>query len=231
MTNGLEPAAYVVDQTRLRYVTEHFHRLQGLTSVALGAMFLLLRLVQLDAYSLPSWFVWLVAGSLGLAQLFLPRYYQWRFGQVEAKSPTNRQVLIAFLIFLVLIFFGRPVQAFMGWTATTVGNHIHLVISDPAHRVNLYPLFFGSLALCASLARRPQRIDCRTAYFLSAGLLVWAVAALYQIGHPDIARLMIWRALTTGWGWYGITFMAWGLYNHITLALLLPKRVGEDEHE
>jgi hypothetical protein len=50
---------------------------------------------------------------------------------------------------------------------------------------------------------------------------------LFPLQHPAITQLLFWRILSAGW--LGISFMAIGLYQHMALVRLLPKKNQEEK--
>ncbi|MGB6387358.1 MAG: hypothetical protein WBD25_16730 [Terriglobales bacterium] len=124
---------------RIKYVTEHFHELQGLTSVALGTGFLLTDSLR---YVYPDHSPWLVLLWLPifLAFRYLPKYYQRRFGWVEPQAThmTNKQFVFLLLVLLALLFFGRPIGRYADSIVADVDSMI------PAHPVTFLPAILWS---------------------------------------------------------------------------------------
>jgi hypothetical protein len=72
---------------RLRYITENFQSLQGLTWVAFGGFLALSGIEDIPGVVFPLWLKYLMkllAIGLPLAAfLYVPKYYERRFGSVE----------------------------------------------------------------------------------------------------------------------------------------------------
>ena len=65
--------------------------------------------------------------------------------------------------------------------------------------------------------------------FSLLGLLAFASIASLAVWRPDVRLSQLWRILNDGG--IGLSLIAWGLYEHIRLTLLLPKRVSEHDDE
>ena len=209
---------------RLRYVTRRFQALQGLTWVALGAMMLLIRLEDLhgDGWSDLAWLLfWL---TFATTVHYIPNYYRRRFGSVEPLGPSNKQAAVFVLVMLVLLLFGRPI----GRYADSIVAHLQSMISEPAHPATIFPALFWFALWCTSLRWHPQQEDRYRMYFLSLGIFAWTFVAIYPLWHPSVTNTALWRTLNAGW--LGISLIAVGIYDHMTLVRLLPNRV-EDDHE
>ncbi len=217
-------AGSTLNAERLKYVTEHFHALQGLTWVAFGAMLLIPSMMDFYGLRWPTlgWVALLI--SWPFAFRYIPKYYRRRFGWVELgpASMTNRQAVIFLLVFLVLLFFGRPI----GRYADLIYAVVESMISEPAHPVTLLPVLLWFVYFCASLRRHPSQEDRYRTCFFSLGMLAWAFVVLSPLWHPEITHFKLWEFLKAGW--LGISLISVGLYDHITLVRLLPKRIEED---
>jgi len=209
---------------RLKYVTEHFKALQGLRSVLVG-LFLLLPPMQ-DLYwpnwPFRGWFFLLVLAALMASAHYIRRYYRCRFGWVEPRAPTNKQSAIFLLVLFLLLLFGRS----LGRYADSIIAHVQLTVPDTAFPYT-FPVLFWVAALCTSVRRHPQQEDQYRIYFLSLGAFAWALVALYALRRPGIMPLMFWKTLNACW--LGISLIAIGLYDHMTLVRLLPKRIPGDD--
>jgi hypothetical protein len=215
---------------RLRYVTENFRSLQGLTWVALGSAFFLSSIEDVVGEALPFWLVLLAMVLIFPAVRYVPKYYQSRFGSVEPRSPSNKHAVIFLLVLLALGLFGRPLGRYLDSVIPQASNQIHLMISDPDHRTNLLPVIFWTVLLCARVLRRSPSASRLDVPFDLACLLLWAFALVfYPLRHPDVARLMFWKVLNAGW--FGISMIVAGLYDHLTMVELLPRRVREGDNE
>jgi len=215
---------------RLRYVTENFKSLQGLTWVVLGSEFLLLKIEDVVGELLPSWLLLLAEGVILAALMYVPKYYQTRFGSVEPRTPSNKHAVLFLLVLLALGWFGHPLGRYLDSAIPQASSQIHLMISDPDHRANLLPVFFWTVMLCVRLSRRSRFASPLDVAFDLACLLSWTFALVfYPLRHPDITKLTSWKVLNAGW--FGISLILSGLYDHLALIALRPRRLGERDDE
>lgn len=222
---GAEP-----DYARLRYVTANFQSLQGLTWVVLGSVFLFSSIEKSFDLPLPFWLLLVAVVSIIAANRYIPKYYRSRFGTVEPRGPSNKHAVIFLLVLLGLGLFGRPVGSYLDSVIPQTSNQIHLMISDPDHRTNLLPVTFWAVLLCASGLRRPRFLSHLDVPFYLACFLFFAFALVfYPLRHPEVAKLTSWKVLNAGW--FGISLIVTGLYDHLTLIALLSRRVGERDDE
>jgi hypothetical protein len=221
-----------VDRERLRYVTNILGAHQGLYTVWFGLFFLLM-----EEGNVWEWRgVWLFrltvkAGILILivAHLWVPRYYRKRFGHVEPREMSAKQFCLLLGVILLLIFFGEPLAHRVDPMISSFSNRLHLAISDPAHQVNLWPSFFWTAMLISSLRGALRSIEWPRLYFLLCAMLAFTSVVLFAMWFPDIRQAALWRLCNAGG--VGLSFVALGLHDHITLVLMLPKRIagGDDE--
>lgn len=219
-------AGSTLNAERLKYVTEHFHELQGLTSVLLGAYFLAWPMQELFWANWPfrGWlFVLVFAGEIAAVH-YVRRYYRRRFGWVEPRGPTVKQLAIFLLVLFLLLLFGRP----LGRYADSIIFHVQSPISN-AFFPFTFPILFWLAVLGTNIRRHPQQEDVYKMYFLSLGAFAWTLVALYTLRRPDILPLMFWKTLNSCW--LGASLIAMGLYDHLTLVRLLPKRVDTHDEE
>ncbi len=234
ITPGRAEANTTLDPQRLKYLTENFTGLQGLNFVALGAV-LLLPLEDVYGEIRPDreWLQWLAYAVLIAVMGYIPRYYRRRFGwvePVEPRNPSNKQFVIFLLVFLVGLFGGRSLGQRLDRYVDDLSQVIHSMIFDPTGQVKLLPLICWIAALFANLRKRSQRIgDPYRIYFLVFGTITFALIALYPLWHPEATQSLLWRTLNAGS--LGFSLMGWGLYNHITLVRMLPKRFAENNDE
>ena len=170
--------------------------------------------------------VWLLAFK------YVPGYYERRFGHVDPpKSPmTPRQALIflslvvLFVLYIVIwpffgLAIGRQLDIFFG----SLGDQVHLLIHDSEHLVR-----FGPILCCALFAAfsfggwRDRNRDRALLLIMTIAALFWIVFLVYPLHHPAISQVLLWRILSAGW--LGISTMTMGLFQHIRVVLLLPKR-------
>lgn len=213
---------------RLRYITENFQSLQGLTWVALGAVFFLTSSEDVSGIALP-WWLGLLIVPLGIAAFrYIPKYYEQRFGSVEPRYPSNTHAVIFLIVILVLAFCGRSIGRYADSVVPQVSNKIHGMISDPDHRANLSPILFWVVLVFAGPSRRPKDLVRVRLAFDFACLLLWiVVSAFFPLRHPDVTHLTLWRILDAGW--LGISMILVGLYEHLTLLRLVPARFRASE--
>jgi len=215
---------------RLRYVTENFQSLQGLTWVAFGSAFFLSSIEDVVGQALPFWLLLVPMVLIFAAVRYVPKYYESRFGSVEPRSPSNKHAVIFLLVLLALALFGRPLGRYLDSVIPQGINQIHLLISDLDHRTNLLPVIFWTALLCAMVLRQSRFASRLDIPFGLACLLFWAFALVfYPLRHPDVTKLTFWKVLNAGW--FGISMIVTGLYDHLTLVALLPMRVRERDNE
>jgi hypothetical protein len=216
---------------RLRYVTQNFQTLQGLTWVAFGGFLALSETENISGIAFPLWFKVLKLLGTGLslaAFLYLPKYYEHRFGSVEWRvGPPDAKLPIfalAFVVmFLVIVFFGPSVGRYLDSVVPELSNVAHRIISDPDHRANLGPALFLFANLFPLSSRRTSRLQRLRTIFYCACLLFWlGVLTFLPLRLPEVTQQTLWRILNACW--FGITFMLWGLYDHFMLVHLLPAR-------
>ena len=218
-----------VDHERLKYVTGLLGtKQQGLNTVLLGTFLFVME----APLNWPSGWATGLAGLAGMVIFFaawrcwIPTYYRERFGRVEPHEISAKGFGILLLVLTLLILFGRPVARGLEPLASSFLGHVHLLISDPSHQVNLTaPSFWLALFLASSLWHR--RMDDRWLSFL--GLLAAISVALLPIWDPGVEKLEIWKILNAGG--FGLSFIAIGIDEHIVLLRALPKRVAEGADE
>jgi len=222
-TRASADAGCKLNPERLKYVTEHFHELQGLTNIAMGAGFLLFFSLR-DVYPDPwPWLSILLSVLPLLALYYLPKYYRRRFGWIEPRSMTNKQFVLFLMVLLVLLFFGRPIGRYADSILADVQSMI------PPHAVTFSPALYWTLYLCLRSRKNPHQEDVYRMYFVASGALAWALVALYPIWNPDAIHPALWKFLNDGW--FGLSFIALGLYDHLTLVRLMPKRIEKLEDD
>lgn len=214
---------------RLRYVTENFQSLQGLTWVAFGGFLALSTTDDIPGVLFPWWLKLLLRllslGSVLAFVRYIPKYYERRFGSVEWRfGPSSAKVPIyalAFVvIFLIILFVGPAGGRYLDLVVAELSNVAHRMISDPDHRANLGPALFLFAFLFPS-SRWASRLERLRTIFYCACLLFWlGVLTFLPLRLPEVTQQTLWRTLNACW--FGITFMLWGLYDHFMLVHLLP---------
>jgi len=229
-----------VDRERLRYVTRLLGSPPGLNTALFGTLLFLVNAEEIWHW-LNGWWrllaglVWLALLLAGwriyiAAQEWIPEYYQRRFGSVQAaRAPVSRWnaifSLALLLAFPVLLFVGRPLAHYLD----PVASHLHLMISDPARQISLWPAVFWGVLLCSSLRWHMSRFERQRLCFILVGMISFASIVSYAIWHPDAKQLGLWKILNAGG--FGLSLIALGLYDYTSLVLLLPKRAAEGDDE
>lgn len=215
---------------RLRYVTENFQYLKGLTTVAFGVSLLAGSIADLFEQ---SWLIqlslWTVQGASVVGMFRLPKYYQRRFGEVEHRPMTrNESIALAGIFFvgipvlLVGVLFSRPLGRFVEYICAGISYRLHPMLADPNHLVNFMPILFWLLLLVLSISfRRNQRIDLRRTSMLFGGTLIWTVVMILPLHYPHLENVTWWKVLNAGW--FGVSMILIGVYEHLTLVFLLPR--------
>jgi hypothetical protein len=147
------------DLDLIRFVTRNFRRLQGLQMVSAGLLVLAFGVWEATAAPL---FLWpaLIVGVLLWRRAH--RYYLARFGEVEPQPRRNRDAILAFVLFLLMIAsdaLGKRglypqdllVYAFLG----LLFLWLLLSFSGGARRYEVHYLVFGVLFLGLALPARP----------------------------------------------------------------------------
>jgi len=212
-----------IDHRRLKFVTENLAALQGLDTVALGAMLFFLEIK--DVWKDPWWLTVLgfAAGFVVIRQM-PSKYYERHFGRVEpkSKSPTSRREAIAglvgILLMIVALIWGRRIEV---WADA-------LLMGDQSGQIR----WLASLMWSTGLVRNTQKdssADPRGPFFYIFGLATSIAVCLYPKWYPEALQSLIWMTLNAGS--LGLTLIAWGLRDHILLVHLLPKKGSNDEDE
>jgi hypothetical protein len=230
--------AHAKKYERLRYVTENFQFLQGLTSVWVGGVMVFLGAQDVPGVVFPWWLALLGMGFCLATIRYLPdidKYYEQRFGSVESRvGPPNALfpivVLVLLVMFLVIIFFGPVVGRYLDSIILQISNEAHRMIFDPDHRANLSPALWLFVFLYPGVSRRTSGLQRLRTFFYCASLLLWTgVLTLLPLQHPEVTQQTLWKILNACW--FGITLMLFGLYDHLALILLLPKRDQSNDDE
>lgn len=220
---------------RLRYVTENFQALQGLTWVCLGGWFAVCDIEQVPGFGHPRWFAWLVVplefALIALAIRYIPRYYERRFGSVNSRvGAINTKVTVLLLVFVLLFAFWPVLPRYADLLLAESNNLAHRVISDPEHRTNLEPLLFCFALMCAAASNESQFGRLRNVSFFACLLLLWGgILVFLPLRNPGVTLKTAWKVVNAGW--FGISFMLLGLYNHLTLLHLLPAKGQTSDNE
>lgn len=213
-----------VDPVRLRFLTENFASLQGLNQVVLGVVFLLQPMeealhVYCKSWPIPWWLTSDILVAVCIAAFrWVPNYYQRRFGCVEQRSPSNRQVVI-FLLALIVLFVFK--------------HRIDLMISAIAQRFRFHRgsglLLFWIAILCTDFLRRPRQVDKHRVYFLACVILACFVVVLYPLWNPHGPHVQLWQFVNSCA--FGISLVVLGVFDHLTLVRLLPQPIPDSDNE
>ena len=205
---------------RLKYVTEHLASRLDLTFVVLGVMFLVQSTEEI--WKIPAWFTFLASIGLLIAFAYIPKYHEKRFGTVEAKTPSNKGVVVFVIVMVVLFVWGRQIEAFFSPLFYRANHRIHSMMSDPTEQIELYPPLLWIFTFAGSLQRCSRSLDPYEPYFAFLGMASCITIATYPLFYPTAKQLVLWRFLNAAS--FGLTFIALGLYSHFTLVRLLPKK-------
>jgi hypothetical protein len=219
-----------VDHERLKYVTRLLSSPPGLNTAILGTIVFLVNVGEI-LHSASGWWAalsnlaWL-ALLVGVLRIYaadrIPEYYKQRFGSVQAaRKPVSKWSAVFFLALPILLLIAQYFEP--------VASRLHLMISEPARQVNLWPSVLWAGLLCGSLRWHMSSIERQRLYFLLVGMLGFASIVSYAIWHPAAKQLGLWKILNAGG--LGLSLIALGLYDHIVLVRALPKRVVEGDDE
>jgi hypothetical protein len=212
-----------VDRRRLQFITQGVSA-QGLCATAVGALFLLQSVVE--PYRLP--WLRLFTGAASIAAVFLiiriPRYYEHRFGRVEPRTPSTKQLILLVAMLVALCVLREP----LGLLVAHAAGRSHALILDPGQRIEVFPFLLWIAMLGVALFRPREPISERVG-FAFCGAVASGFVVFYPLWRPGSTHLIWWRILNSGS--LGIFLIALGLYDHFTLVRLLPKRVEEADSE
>lgn len=231
LPNGGAP----VDHERLRYVTRLLGAQQGLQIALLGTLLFWIEANDIwHRHWTRGWaggLAWLVGAVLFVRawQRWIPRYYERRFGHVEAQEMSAKQFVTLLATLVALAFFGHPVSNYFEPMVSKLLGRVHVMISDPSQQVNLFPSFLWMAMFSSSLRWPLRKMERQRQCFELAGLVVFVSIAVLPIWQHDAGKLALWKVLNAGG--LGLTFIAMGLYDHIVLVRALPRRLAEGDDE
>ncbi len=224
------PDRLVDEHERLGYVTRLLGSPPGLNTALLGALLFLVNAEEslhwLNGWwrllAVLAWLALLVGGWRIYLADWIPEYYKQRFGSVKAaRKPASKWSAVFFLVLLVLLLIAQYFDP--------VASRLHLMISDPARQINLWPSAFWVMLLCSSVRWHMSSIERQKLYFILLGMIGFASIVSYAIWHPDAKQLGLWKLLNAGG--LGLSLVALGLYDYIVLVRALPKKVAEGDDE
>jgi hypothetical protein len=207
---------------RLRYVAGNYQSLQGLTWVCLGGGLVLLETEGIPGITFPWWLNLLGCGLVFVAVQYVPKFYERRFGSVESRvSPINIKSLALVLALLFALFLWPGIARHGNPVAAKVSSVAHRMISDPGHKVNLWPFLYWFGLLCTWALTRSHFGRLRMVLFAACILLLWTgVLVFLPLREPKVTQQTLWRILNAGW--LGVSMVLLGVYNHLTLVHFLP---------
>lgn len=177
-----------------------------------------------SSWLIRDWWQWVIWAAVMGAMWYTPRHYIQRFGCVEPRSPSNKQVGIFVLVLLILFACGRTLDRY----ANDLTQVIHSMIADSDGQVKLVPVLLWITSLSTSLLKRSLRTIERL-NFLCLGTIVFTAIAFYPSWHPEAMKAPLWRTLNAGS--FGFSLIALGLYDHISLVRMLPRTEGVSNDE
>jgi len=228
-----------LNPTRLREITKRFVLLKtgSLNNVLFGLMILSLQILEVER----QWW-WAIVPLLGIAlggvvigRGYVPRYYEHRFGIIEAPTMSNSGCVTFILVLVGLMIFGRALGTYVEALWASVNPQLHAAISDPQNRVDFVPILWCALFLIVSLwanlegLRRRKPFSGLPLAIVFFGTLLWTAVFFYPLHHPEITQFLLWRFVAKGW--FGISLIGIGLYEHWQLASLLPRRTSENDDD
>jgi|HubBroStandDraft_4_1064222.scaffolds.fasta_scaffold10708_1 hypothetical protein len=212
-----------IDHRRLKFVTENLAALQGLDTVALGAMLLFLELR--DVLKDPWWLYALnLAAVVVIVRQMPSKYYERHFGRVEpkTKSPISRREAVGgfvrILLMIVALIWGRRIEV---WADA-------VLMGDQGGQIRWLASLMWSVGLLRK-TKKDSSADPRGPLFYVFGLATSIAVCFYPKWYPEVMRSLIWKTLNAGS--LGLTLIAWGLRDHLLLVHLLPKKGSDDEDE
>jgi peptidoglycan/LPS O-acetylase OafA/YrhL len=209
------------DLKRIRYVTENYRNLQGLTEVPLGLFYLMLGGLMMAK---PTWFpedgglfpllFFLGTGiSIYLSEV-IENYYEHRFGHVEPVPASTRRQWLKELLWLLMFIIATAIQD--NWNPP----------------VNVFQLMIAALMLVSifraewrNRARKTRRF--RTHHIGAALLFALLLAAVSLLPLLGIKSWHFWPLLLIAGG---LMILGLALVDHLLLVRML-KPVPEEDHE
>lgn len=212
-----------IDHKRLKFVTENLAALQGLDTVALGALLFFLEIE--DVWKGPWWlYVLNLAAVVVIFRQMPSKYYERHFGRVEpkSKSPSSRReavgCLVLILLTIVALIWGRRLEV---WADA-------VLMGDQSGQIRWLALLIWSAGLLRN-THKESPADPRGPLFYVVGLAASAAICFYPKWYPEVMQSLIWKTLNAGS--LGLTLIASGLRDHLLLVHLLPKNGSADEDE
>jgi hypothetical protein len=221
-----------LEPERLKFITEHVSGSQGLVLAAMGVW---LFLNSEESWPFPWWGNFLIRTVsvllVVLVYRYLPKYYERRFGRVEAKGMTPLQAMIVgaliitipiFLIGwqIVALIWGSPLNSLVSQCESWFDRTIPL----PA---NTYLLGIWLLGLFSSF--KSLRFDPFRPYFHLLGTIATCVVVFCPYLYTPTKEMVAWKILKAGWP--GLSYVAIGLYFHVPQVRFMPKHAGDDDDE
>jgi hypothetical protein len=115
----------------------------------------------------------------------IPKYYRRRFGWFEPHGPSNRQVVIFLLIFVVLLVWGGHREMF----ANDLNHVIDSMVPHLNGQIELFPLARSIVSLSAGFLNRSRRtVDPHWIYFLGVGTIACALVAFYPFWDTEATQ-------------------------------------------
>lgn len=210
-SRGFSSDSGALDLWRLRYLAENFQALRGLDSVAVGIGFALYQMAQVYWRGSHWGILSMIPLMLVLPVVFVyvPRYYARRFGYFQPRPsypPWSNKQILTFICACIFGFILLQVSAelFQSLVPGAAG------IDPNGIAIALVFLFVGSFL--------PRRRMCA---FVFAGAVVGValVPFLYEL-NPN--QLFVWRLFDASC--FGLCIALLGLWNHVALVRLFPKR-------
>jgi hypothetical protein len=132
---------------------------------------------------------------------------------------------VTFIQVFIAVFIAAAAY-FLFWTIIDLAGHAFPGLLD------LMPLFVWSVAFCFSLWLLRSMDRQKLHHVLLTFLVVIAIA--FITFYPlwlllDARQFLFWKTLNAGS--LGLGFIVLGLYDHIMLLRMMPKRIAEDDHD
>lgn len=228
--NPLSGSESGIDRERLRYVTRLLGTQQGLSTALFGLYLFFADGGDIYGGPLRGW--WPTLARLSAIAIYaiavkqwIPRYYQNRFGFVEAQESGGKWFGLLLLAIVVLIFIGQP----LGHYLDLIASRVHTTISDPRGRVDLFAPFLWIALFLGNLRWRLRSWERTQLCFLFIGTVIFSFVAVCPIWLPEVQQAGLWKVLNAGG--LGLSLTAMGLYDHIVLVRTLPKGIAEGDDD
>jgi hypothetical protein len=164
------------------------------------------------------WFLTSTAVPFFVSIIWIPRYYTRRFGVFQPKpdpipSPWSKKRILALVFIMLGVYF-----------LATILEHLTQTRVDLVRLLS--PFVLLGFVWLDPWRKLRSMVDI---IVVAIWAIILALFALLPLWVPDTVHTQLWKAFLPALT--GIGYMTIGLYDHVTLTRLLPKRIEQDDHE